>query len=97
MEKRLKLLESGGAVVKPGGQGQKKWEAKAERKGYNETNDFTNKKQRVWIVILIFSFIISFRNEKITETITTKNKTVTTRYVKISIDFIHNLKSNLDF
>ena len=52
MEKRLKLLESGGSVVKPGGQGQKKWEAKAERKGYNETNDFTNKKQRVWIVIL---------------------------------------------
>ena len=52
MEKRLKLLDSGGSVVKPGGQGQKKWEAKAERKGYNETNDFTNKKQRVWIVIL---------------------------------------------
>jgi len=41
MEKRLKLLESGGQVVKAGAAGgQKKWEAKADSKGYNNSNDF---------------------------------------------------------
>jgi len=37
LEQRLKLLESGGSVVKPfsGGGHQKKWEAKAASKGYN--------------------------------------------------------------
>ena len=36
MEGRLKLLEQGGKVVKPfSGNGMKKWEAKADRKGYN--------------------------------------------------------------
>jgi len=38
-------LESGGAVVK-NGQGPKKWEAKADSKGYNASNDFTNKRAR---------------------------------------------------
>lgn len=45
MEKRLKLLESGGSVVKAfdgNATSQKKWEAKAERKGYNASNDFVN-------------------------------------------------------
>ena len=32
MEKRLKLLESGGAVVKPGGQGQKNGKQKLREK-----------------------------------------------------------------
>ena len=43
MDKRLKLLESGGQVIKAfGGKGnsQKKWEAKADTKGYNASNDF---------------------------------------------------------
>lgn len=41
MEKRCKLLDSGGSVIKAGGaNGQKKWEAKAESKGYNNSNDF---------------------------------------------------------
>lgn len=45
MEKRLKLLESGGQVVKAFGGGannQKKWEAKGDSKGYNNGNDFSN-------------------------------------------------------
>lgn len=45
MEKRLKLLESGGQVIKAFGGGannQKKWEAKADSKGYNNANDFSN-------------------------------------------------------
>jgi len=43
MDKRLKLLESGGQVIKAFGgnaNGQKKWEAKANGKGYNASNDF---------------------------------------------------------
>jgi len=42
MEKRLKLLESGGQVIQAfeGTGGQKKWEAKAESKGYSNSNDF---------------------------------------------------------
>ena len=41
MDKRLKLLESGGQVIKAGGaNGQKKWEAKADSKGYNASSDF---------------------------------------------------------
>jgi len=41
MDKRLKLLESGGNVIKAGAaNGQKKWEAKADSKGYNASNDF---------------------------------------------------------
>ena len=43
MEKRCKLLESGGQVIKAfGGKGNapKKYEAKADSKGYNESNDF---------------------------------------------------------
>lgn len=42
MEKRLKLLESGGSVVKLGGgaNGQSKWEAKGNSKGYNASGDF---------------------------------------------------------
>ena len=43
MEKRLKLLESGGSVIKAGGSGangQKKWEAKGDSKGYNASSDF---------------------------------------------------------
>ena len=43
MEKRLKLLESGGAVIKAFGgaaNSQKKWEQKADSKGYNASNDF---------------------------------------------------------
>jgi len=43
MEKRLKLLESGGQVIKAfgaGANGQKKWEAKGDTKGYNASNDF---------------------------------------------------------
>ena len=43
MEKRLKLLESGGQVIKAfGGNAgnQKKWEAKGDSKGYNTGADF---------------------------------------------------------
>ena len=48
MDKRLKLLESGGSVIKAGGaNGQKKWEAKGDSKGYNASNDFqANKRQK---------------------------------------------------
>lgn len=49
LEGRLKLLESGGKVVKPKFEagGQKKWEAKAESKGYNQSGDFeTNKRPK---------------------------------------------------
>lgn len=43
MDKRLKLLESGGNVIKAGAaNGQKKWEAKGDSKGYNASNDFVN-------------------------------------------------------
>lgn len=52
LEGRVKLLESGGKVIKPGqAGGQKKWEAKAQTKGYNNGNDFVDedepKKKRV--------------------------------------------------
>jgi hypothetical protein len=54
MDKRLKLLESGGQVIKAfGGKGndQKKWEAKGDSKGYNASNDFAEgapyKRQRM--------------------------------------------------
>jgi len=42
MDKRLKLLQSGGQVIKAFGatNGQKKYEAKGESKGYNNSNDF---------------------------------------------------------
>lgn len=41
MESRLKLLESGGKVIQPFSQGgQKKWQAKAESKGYNAGDDY---------------------------------------------------------
>ncbi len=41
MEKRLKLLESGQPVIQAGETGgQKKWQAKAESKGYNNQTDF---------------------------------------------------------
>ena len=49
LEGRLKLLEAGGKVVKANfaAGGQKKWEPKAESKGYNAGEDFTeNKRQR---------------------------------------------------
>lgn len=48
LEGRLKLLESGGKVVKAKFEagGQKKWEAKAESKGYNQDGDFQNKRPR---------------------------------------------------
>lgn len=48
LEGRLKLLESGGKVVKAKFEsgGQKKWEAKAESKGYNQGGDFQNKRAR---------------------------------------------------
>lgn len=45
MDGRLKLLESGGAVIKPfSGKeaGTKKWQEKAERKGYNNGADFVD-------------------------------------------------------
>jgi nucleolar protein 58 len=46
MDKRLKLLESGGSVIKAGGaNGQKKWEAKGDSKGYNASNDFQANKR----------------------------------------------------
>ena len=52
MEKRLKLLESGGSVIQGGGKGnaQKKWEAKGDSTGYSNSNDFTGgatKRQRL--------------------------------------------------
>ena len=40
MDGRLKLLESGGAVIKQGGGDNKKWKAKAESKGYNQSDDY---------------------------------------------------------
>jgi hypothetical protein len=42
VEGRLKLLESGGNVIKPFSStgGPKKWEAKATTQGYNGGNDF---------------------------------------------------------
>eukprot|EP00356_Strombidium_inclinatum_P004706 CAMPEP_0170493330 /NCGR_PEP_ID=MMETSP0208-20121228/13730_1 /TAXON_ID=197538 /ORGANISM="Strombidium inclinatum, Strain S3" /LENGTH=450 /DNA_ID=CAMNT_0010769247 /DNA_START=20 /DNA_END=1372 /DNA_ORIENTATION=+ len=40
IEKRLKLLESGGQVVKANGEGPKKWDQKGDSKGYNNGNDF---------------------------------------------------------
>lgn len=49
LEGRLKLLESGGKVVKAKFEagGQKKWEAKADSKGYNQGGDWeANKRQR---------------------------------------------------
>jgi len=49
LEGRLKLLENGGKVVKAdfGNGGPKKWEAKAESKGYNGSSDFQqNKRQK---------------------------------------------------
>jgi len=49
LEGRLKLLENGGKVVKAKFEegGQKKWEAKAESKGYNDSGDFQeNKRQK---------------------------------------------------
>ena len=50
LEGRLKLLENGGKVVKAKFEGgaQKKWEAKADSKGYNDGSDFqSNKRQRM--------------------------------------------------
>lgn len=48
LEGRLRLLEQGGKVVKAGfgAQGQKKWEANAGSKSFNQSGDFTNKRQR---------------------------------------------------
>ena len=47
LENRLKLLESGGQVVKAGGaSGQRKWEPKSESNGYNVSGDFASKRQR---------------------------------------------------
>jgi len=44
LESRLKLLEAGGKVInKTNGGGMKKWQAKAESKGYNASNDFVEK------------------------------------------------------
>ncbi len=47
MDKRLKLLQSGGSVIDTSkgakATNQKKWEAKAESKGYNAANDFFKK------------------------------------------------------
>jgi len=50
LEGRLKLLESGGKVVKAqfGAGGQKKWEAKAESKGYNDSGDFSGEKRQAY-------------------------------------------------
>ena len=48
MEKRLKLLESGGQVVKSGPQvGQKRYSPHNTGGNYNDANDFTNKRQKV--------------------------------------------------
>ena len=41
MEKRLKLLESGGQVISGATGGQAKWAAKGAKQ-YNASNDFTN-------------------------------------------------------
>ena len=48
LEGRLKLLESGGSVVKGGAQAgnQRKWEARNESAGYNMGGDFANKRAR---------------------------------------------------
>jgi len=50
LEGRLKLLESGGQVVKSkggaGATGQRKWEPKQESAGYNISGDFAQKKAR---------------------------------------------------
>lgn len=48
LEGRVKLLESGGKVIQQNGAGgaQKKWQAKAESKGYNASNDFVDKKNK---------------------------------------------------
>jgi nucleolar protein 58 len=48
LEGRLKLLESGGSVIKAAFAqgGPKKWEAKADSKGYNASSDFTNGTKR---------------------------------------------------
>lgn len=41
LESRVKLLESGGKVIKAGSvTAPKKWQAKAESKGYNNAEDF---------------------------------------------------------
>ena len=46
LEGRVKLLESGGKVIKPSnGAAPKKWQAKAESKGYNDTSDFVDKNE----------------------------------------------------
>ena len=47
VEGRLKLLESGQKVIKGGAaaQGQTRWKAKAESKGYNVGNDFQDNKR----------------------------------------------------
>jgi len=45
MDGRLKLLESGGTVIKPFSSadgGNKKWEQKGEKKGYNNGDDFVD-------------------------------------------------------
>ncbi len=45
MDGRLKLLESGGTVIKPFSSadgGSKKWEQKGEKKGYNNGDDFVD-------------------------------------------------------
>jgi hypothetical protein len=53
LESRVKLLESGGKVIKAGGAPPKKWQAKGETKGYNNAEDFVEageskkKRQRV--------------------------------------------------
>lgn len=53
LDGRLKLLESGGSVIKPfgtgangSGGGMKKWKAKAESKGYNAATDFVDKLEK---------------------------------------------------
>ena len=64
MEKRCKLLEAGGTVIKAGGKGPKKYEPKSDSKGYNESNDFAEgngyKRQKVWVVKtqIIYLYII---------------------------------------
>lgn len=47
LEARLKLLESGGQVIKGKGAGaQRKWEPKSESAGYNVSGDFASKRPR---------------------------------------------------
>jgi hypothetical protein len=47
MDSRVKLLESGGKVINGTGTGgQKKWQAKAERKGFNTGDDFVEKGEK---------------------------------------------------